>query len=54
MRTWSQSLSSEESSSPPASSSSLPVPLSLIICLLYLEYILPSSVSAVPSPAQSA
>ncbi len=38
--------SSKESSSPPAASSSLPVRHILIVCLFYLEYIFPSSVSA--------
>lgn len=44
-----QSVSSKESSSPPPSSSSLPAQLTLIVCPLYLEYIFPSSVSAIPS-----
>ncbi len=38
--------SSKESSSPPTASSSLPVRHILIVCLFYLEYIFPSSVSA--------
>lgn len=49
-----RSLSSEESSSPHASSSSLPLQLIVIVCLLYLEFILPSSVPTMLSAVLSA